>query len=142
MNGENNIFVRYLRTYPAPWHHKVHNPGSNHRQDVIVDFHSNEIAHLVKYSPVVTPEQYRRTLDLLAHAPELLAACIEFALLQDTQNQLQPELVDLIQRAGGPDLSERLVPKATELPAAKTITPQTKDDVCRTKIKKGRPLQR
>ena len=144
MHGENNIFVRHLKTLPAPWHHKVHNPGSNHRTDVIVDYHSNEVAHMVKFAPHMTSEQYRRSIDLIEHAPELLAACIEYAMLQDAAGTLTESLAQLILNAGGPDIRERVSPTATELPAEKIkeTTPQTKDNVLRTKTKKGRPLQR
>ena len=144
MHGENNIFVRYLRTQPAPWHHKVHNPGSNHRQDVIVDYNSREICTLAAFTPAVTGEQYRRTIDLIVAAPELLAACIEFAFLQDQHGTLTPELADLISRAGGPDLSQRVSPTAPKVsaPATRVHTVNQKDDVSQTKTKKGRPLQR
>ena len=136
MRGENNIFVRYLKTVPAPWHHKIHNPGSNHRQDVIVDYTSREICTLKPYDPAISVEQYRRTVDLITLAPELLAACIEFAFMQDQAGNLTEELAKLIHDAGGPDIRDRVKPPTTP---ATTPTPPT-DNVLRTKTKKGRRL--
>ena len=136
MRGENNIFVRHLKTVPAPWHHKIHNPGSNHRQDVIVDYTSREICTLKPYDPTISVEQYRRTVDLIALAPELLAACIEFAFMQDQQGNLTEELAKLIYDAGGPDIRERVNTPANSTPEP---TPP-KDNVSQTKTKKGRRL--
>ena len=143
MDGENNIFCRSLRTHPAPWHAKVHNPGSNHRTDVIVDFHSREIAHMVQLQPGITGEQYRRSTQLIAQAPRLLSACIEFAALEDARGTLQPELVELIRDAGGPDLTERLGQTAPKVsaPAPAEHPVNQKDTVSQTTVKKQRRLQ-
>lgn len=143
MRGENNFLLRHLKTVPTPWHHKVHNPGTNHRQDVIVDYHSNEICTLAPYTPRYTSEQYRRTIDLITLAPELLSACVEFAMLMDSQGKLTEELVDLIRDAGGPNIHERLGQTAPKVsaPAPKTPSVNPKDNVLKTTVKKQRRLR-
>ena len=143
MDQENNWLIRKLKTYPAPWHAKVHNPGSNHRTDVICDFAGEEIAHLTQLNPKRSGEQYRNNIRLIEHAPALLAALIEYAALEDSRGTLQPNLVELIKCAGGPDLTERLgqtAPKVSAPAPAKQSVNQ-KDTVLKTTAKKQpRPL--
>jgi hypothetical protein len=143
MRGENNYLLRHLKTVPTPWHHKVHNPGTNHRQDVIVDYNSNEICTIAPYRPDYTSEQYRRTINLITLAPELLAACLEFAMQCDSQGTLTQELADLILDAGGPDIRERVGQTAPKVsaPAPAQPTVNHKDNVSKTTVKKQRRLQ-
>lgn len=143
MDTENNWIVRSLKSSPAPWHTKQHNPGSNHRQDVLCDFSGKEIAHFVQLSPPTTGEQYRNTLKLIEQAPALLAALVEYAALEDSRGTLQTRLVELILAAGGPNLESRLGQTAPKVsaPAPKTPTVNPKDNVSQTTAKKQRRLQ-
>ena len=139
MDQENNYLLRKLKTYPAPWHAKVHNPGSNHRTDVICDFAGEEILHFNQLNPKRTGEQYRNNIQLVAHAPALLSALIEYAMLEDARGTLQSNLVELIHAAGGPDLHSRLGQTAPKVSApAPAVNP--KDNVLKTTVKKQRRL--
>ena len=144
MDYENNFFTRHL-PLNAPWHHKTHYPGTNAREDVIVDYHSNVVCTVAPLRQHQTSEQYRATIQTLSMAPVLLAAVIEFAFAQDAAGKLTPDLVELIHRAGGPDLSSRLTaPKvpAVTTPKIQDNTPNSpKDNVSETKLgKRPRPL--
>ena len=94
---------------------------------------------MVQLQPGITGEQYRRSTQLIAQAPRLLSACIEYAALEDARGTLQPELVELILSAGGPDLTERLGQKAPKVSAPAPVN--QKDNVLKTTVKKRpRPL--
>jgi hypothetical protein len=61
-----------------------------------------------------SPEQYRATLALIQHAPQLLAALIEqSAAILHAGGKPNPRTLELIREAGGPDLN------AAKQPAAK-----------------------
>jgi len=94
---------------------------------------------MVQLQPGITGEQYRRSIQLISQAPRLLSACIEYAALEDARGTLQPELVELILSAGGPDLTERLGQTAPKVSAPAPVN--QKDNVLKTTVKKRpRPL--
>ena len=144
MDYENNFFTRHLPVN-APWHHKTHCEGTNAREDVIVDYHSNVVCTLAPLRRHQTTEEYRAMIQTVSMAPVLLAALIELAFIQDAQGKLTEDLVKLILQAGGPDLHSRLT--APKVPPVRTPkiwdnTSQTlKDNVSETKLgKRPRPL--
>ena len=116
MDYENNFFTRHLPVN-APWHHKTHCEGTNAREDVIVDYHSNVVCTVAPLRRHQTAEEYRAMIQTLRMAPVMLAALIEYALVLDAQGKLTEDLVKLIHTAGGPDLHSRLT--APKVPAAK-----------------------
>ena len=144
MDYENNFFTRHLPVN-APWHHKTHCEGTNAREDVIVDYHSNVVCTLAPLRRHQTAEEYRAMIRTLSMAPVMLAALIEYALTLDAQGRLTPDLVELIEKAGGPDLHSRLT--APKVPAVTTPkiqdqpTQDLTDTVSRTRSSKPqRPL--
>ena len=122
MDYENNFFTRHL-PLNAPWHHKTHCEGTNAREDVIVDYHSNVVCTLAPLRRHQTAEEYRAMIRTLEMAPVMLAALIEYALTLDSQGRLTEDLVELIEKAGGPDLHSRLT--APKVPAV--TTPKIQD---------------
>lgn len=144
MDYENNFFTRHLPVN-APWHHKTHNPGTNAREDVIVDYHSNVVCTIAPLRRHQSTEEYRAMIRTLSMAPVLLAALIEYAFAQDAAGKLTEDLVELIRSAGGPDLQSRLT--APKVPPVRTpkiwdnASQGLIDNVSETKSKKQpRPL--
>ena len=106
MRGENSITLRNMRCAPAPWHTKPTNSNENTRLDWILDLEGHEICHLPQTNQNFSPEQYRNTLALIQHAPQLLAALIEqSAAILHSGGKPNPNTLKLIVAAGGPDLT-------------------------------------
>ena len=144
MDYENNFFTRHL-PLNAPWHHKTHCEGTNAREDVIVDYHSNVVCTVAPLRRHQTVEEYRAMIRTLEMAPVMLAALIEYAFALDSQGRLTEGLVELIEKAGGPDLHSRLT--APKVPAVHTpkiwdnVSQTLTDTVSRTRSSKPqRPL--
>ena len=113
MRGENSITLRNMRCAPAPWHTKPTNPNENSRLDWILDLEGHEICHLPQTNANFSPEQYRATLSVIQHAPQLLAALIEqSAAILHAGGKPNPRTLELIRAAGGPDLTAPKVPAA------------------------------
>ena len=142
MRGENDIIIRNLSTAPAPWHNKPVNPTENSRRDWILDNTGTEIAVLAQTHEGFRPQQYRATLELITLAPNLLSALTQQTLyLMERGETPNPNTLQLIRDAGGPDLT------ATKLPAAKkpkrwdNASQGLIDNVSQTTVKKRqRPL--
>jgi hypothetical protein len=100
-----NPYLRHLKILPGPWHPKE--VGMNPQSYTVCDYEGREIIRLEAGQGEV--ERCRNTAQLVAHAPQLLAAVIEYAHEQHTNRQLTPELAELILGAGGPDLTQLAV---------------------------------
>ena len=121
MRGEKDFIIRNLRCAPGPWHNKPTNPNENSRRDWILDNTGTEIAVLAQTTEDFRPEQYRATLQLLTLAPNLLSALTQQTIyLMERGDAPNPNTIELIRAAGGPDLT------AAKQPAAKT--PKTWDN--------------
>lgn len=122
MQGETNIFLRGLKSTPAPWQHKIVNAGTALRRDEIVNYEGTNIIDFHLPGGDYTTTEYKNTIALVANAPNLLAALIELVY---TQKELlgatpEPALYKLIQDCGGPDLSETPQTEATQQPKPQT----------------------
>lgn len=138
MRGENSLTIRNMRCAPAPWHTKPTNPNENSRLDWILDLEGNNICHLPQTNENFSPEQYRATLVLIQHAPQLLAALIEqTAYLTHTGHTINSNTVQLIRDAGGPDLTQKPERSAEKISKPE---PQTWDNTTQSIRPKPRPL--
>lgn len=105
MSNENNIFLRHLKILPGPWHPKE--VGMNPQSYTVCDYEGREIIRLDAGQGEV--ERCRNTAQLIAHAPQLLTALIEYAREAHANKCLTHELASLILNAGGPDLTQLAV---------------------------------
>ena len=105
MSNENNIFLRHLRILPGPWHAKE--VGMNPQSYTVCDYTGREIIRLNPTQGEV--ERCRNTAQLVATAPQLLTALIEYAREAHSNKALTKELAELILNAGGPDLTQLAV---------------------------------
>ena len=103
----NNIFLDGI-DYSAPWFVKVEPGKTSAEPSVIV--RDQEDTPVVKIH--TRNKNHSRNTALIAHAPQLLAALIEYAYNAHTQGiPIRQELIDLIRDSGGPDLRSTLSPQ-------------------------------
>ena len=105
MSNENNIFLRHLKILPGPWHAKE--TGMNPQSYTVCDYTGREIIRLDAGQGEV--ERCRNTAQLVATAPQLLTALIEYAQHEHANKRLTMSLAELILNAGGPDLTQLAV---------------------------------
>ena len=81
-----NIFLRHSTHTAAPWLVKR---GSKERR-VIQGLHAEPIGWINQLgNPVINGEQYRANCNLIQHAPQLLAALKEVAVIIENANSTQ-----------------------------------------------------
>jgi hypothetical protein len=105
-----SIFIHGAKTSPGPWHTERLNGSGPLPVDLVIDRDGTELARLTyPQGPALTPEQYRANRQLISNAPRLLAALVEYAFTLDIEGAgITPELAQLIQDCGGPDISSRI----------------------------------
>lgn len=97
----NNLFLSHL-PISAPWFHKLE-PGKSvgDPQVFIRDQNDQPVCRINTRNPNAP-----RNRQLIEHAPQLLAALIEYAHVCHSDGiQVQHSLLTLIRESGGPDLS-------------------------------------
>ena len=104
--NQNNAFLKYLKVSDAPWQLKQrHSDIPNEPITELRDLHGNHIADIPS-SRVIRPEAQRANRLAIRHAPQLLAALIEYVYHAHTNGiAIHADLVQLIKNSGGPDLS-------------------------------------
>lgn len=102
----NNIFLHSLGV-DAPWFHK-NEPGKTRSEPhmFIRDQQDLPVCKINSRNPHVV-----QNTALIQHAPQLLAALIEYSMNAHAQGiPIDPALITLIHRSGGPDLRSTLSP--------------------------------
>lgn len=95
-----NIFLT-ANIPAAPWHRK-NEPGKTRGEPNIHirDLHDEPVCRINTHNRSVN-----QNICLIEHAPQLLAALIEYAYAAHNQGiEIDPGLLDLIQAAGGPQI--------------------------------------
>lgn len=106
-----NVFLRSLPTQPGPWTVETvpHERHPREQRVYILDSQGEPVCEIPTANNRRVAQRARGTRAVIQHAPQLLAALIEYAFnAEQTGIPIRPELVDLIHRAGGPDLKEKL----------------------------------
>lgn len=125
MRGENNLFLKAVAVAQPPWQHKTVNPGRSQRLDQIVDLSGRPIIDFHLPGGDYTPEQYRKTIALVEHAPQLLAALTELAFNMEQHNIIATEeIAQMIYDCGGADLRDHYAAKRANLEQAQSRKPQ------------------
>lgn len=93
---------------PAPW--QIKRGGAHHAPTyTLVDAEGVPIALIILPQSRSRVQQHTATVNLLANAPRLLAAVMEYALHEDmAHGGITQELRDLIVESGGKDLQSRV----------------------------------